>query len=405
MSLPRKDAVDSAPQPAGRGAVPHGFERAEFEARLGRAQVLMHRHAYDALLCTGPANIRYFTGFDTHFWESPTRPWFVIVPLAGEPIAVIPEVGGPVMAGTWLQNIRTWPAPRPEDDGTTLVASSLCGLPRRFGRIGAELGREMSLRMPVTQFVDLRSRAGSDFADGSPCLWEIRMVKTAAEIARIRRICGIAGEAYAALPERVETGNTERDACRRFRVDLLERGADAIPYIAGVSGPGGVPQIIGAPTDRRLEEGDLLFIDTGATCDGYFCDFDRNYAVGRPRSPAAQRAHELVWDATEAGIQAARPGATADDVWRSMASVLTAAGPAGNNVGRLGHGLGLQLTEPPSNMPGDRTVLQAGMVLTIEPGIEYEPGRMIVHEEDVVVTDGGCEVLTARAPRELWTIR
>ena len=365
----------------------------------------MGRQRFDALLCTTPANIRYFTGFDTLFWESPTRPWFIIVPLSGEPIAVIPEVGAPVMARTWVTDIRTWPAPRPQDDGTTLLAAALSGLPRRWGRIGTELGREMQLRMPVTQFLEVRSRVRLELADGSPCLWDIRMVKTDAEIDRIRRICRIAGEAYAALPERLGIGDTEREACRSLKVDLIERGADAVPYIAGVSGPGGVPQIIGAPGDRRLAEGDLLFIDTGSTCDGYFCDFDRNYAVGGPGSSAAKRAHEVVWEATEAGILAARPGATAEDVWRSMAAILAAAGPVGNNVGRLGHGLGLQLTEPPSNMPGDHTALQAGMVLTIEPGMEYAPGRMIVHEEDVVITTGGCELLTPRAPRELWTVR
>ncbi len=379
------------------------FVPAEFERRLERARAVMSRHRFDALLCTTPANIRYFTGFDTRFWESPTRPWFVIVPLADDPIAVIPEVGASVMARTWVREIRTWPAPRPDDDGTTLLAAALSGLTRRSGRIGAELGREMSLRMPVTQFLDLRSRVPAELADGSPCIWEIRMVKTEAEVERIRRICGIAGEAYAALPAGIRAGDSEREACRRLRADLVERGADAIPYIAGVSGPGGVPQIIGAPTGRRLEAGDVLFIDTGAVCDGYFCDFDRNYAVGELPA-AAVRAHETVWDATAAGIRAARPGATAEDVWRSMAGVLSAGGSIGNNVGRLGHGLGLQLTEPPSNMPGDRTVLQPGMVLTIEPGMEYAPGKMIVHEEDVVITSGGCELLTPRAPRDLWTI-
>jgi Xaa-Pro dipeptidase len=88
-----------------------------------------------------------------------------------------------------------------------------------------------------------------------------------------------------------------------------------------------------------------------------------------------------------------------------MAPALAAAGSIGHNVGRLGHGLGLQLTEPPSHMPGDATVLQPGMVLTIEPGMEYAPGRMIVHEEDIVVRPGGAEVLTPRAPRELWVVR
>ncbi|HLW49206.1 MAG TPA: Xaa-Pro peptidase family protein [bacterium] len=373
--------------------------------RLTRAQAVMRRHNCDALLCTTPANIRYFTGFDTQFWESPTRPWFVIVPLAGDPIAVIPEVGAPVMAATWVTDIRTWPAPCPEDDGTTLLAAALAGLPLRFGRVGAELGREMALRMPVTQFLELRTRVPAELADGSSCLWEIRMVKTGAEIERIRRICRIAGSAYEALPRRVEIGDTEREACRRLRADLIERGADAVPFVAAASGPGGVSQIIGAPGDRRLEDGDLLFVDTGATCDGYFCDFDRNYAVGDLRSSAAKRAHEAMWDATEAGIKAARPGATAEDVWRSMAAVVSAAGSIGNNVGRLGHGLGLQLTEPPSNMRGDGTVLRPGMVLTIEPGMEYAPGKMIVHEENVAITADGCDLLTPRAPRELWTIR
>lgn len=382
----------------------HAFETAEFERRLDRAREVMRRHRFDALLCTTPANIRYFTGFDTRFWESPTRPWFVVVPLAENPIAVVPEVGAPVMARTWVRDIRTWPAPRPEDDGTTLLATALAGLSRQFGRIGAELGREMALRMPVSQFLELRGGVSAELADGSPCIWEIRMVKTGAEVERIRRICGIAGQAYAALPGGVHAGHSERAACRRLRADLVERGADAIPYIAGASGPGGVSQIIGAPTDRRLADGDVLFIDTGATCDGYFCDFDRNYAVGTLPA-AAVRAHETVWDATEAGIRAARPGATAEDVWRTMAAVLSAGGSIGTNVGRLGHGLGLQLTEPPSHMPGDRTVLRAGMVLTIEPGMEYAPGKMIVHEEDVVITADGCELLTPRAPRELWTIR
>ncbi|HEV2439329.1 MAG TPA: Xaa-Pro peptidase family protein [bacterium] len=386
------------------GASARGFEAAEFGRRLVRAQAVMAQHKFDALLCTTPANIRYFTGFDTQFWESPTRPWFVVVPLGGDPVAVIPEVGASVMARTWVKDIRTWPAPRPDDDGMTLLAAALSGVPRRFGRLGAELGRETSLRMPVMQFLELRSRVPAELADGSPCIWEIRMVKTDAEIERIRRICRIAGGAYEALPGRIHVGDTERNACRRLRAGLVERGADAMPYVAGVSGPGGVPQIISAPGDRRLQEGDLLFIDTGSTYDGYFCDFDRNYAVGEVSS-AAKRAQQVVWDATEAGIKAARPGATAENLWRSMAGVLSAGGSRGNNVGRLGHGLGLQLTEPPSNMPGDRTVLRAGMVVTIEPGMEYAPGKMIVHEEDVVITSDGCELLTQRAPRELWTIR
>lgn len=382
----------------------HGFPPAEFEQRTERAQAIMRRAGFDALFVTTPPNVRYFTGFDSQFWESPTRPWFVVIPLDGRPIAVIPEVGAPEMAATWVKDIRTWPAPRPEDDGVSLLAATLADCKRRFGRIGAELGREMALRMPVAEFFALRERlAGMDIDDASPCLWEARMVKSEAEVARIRHICQLVSDTYEAVPTLVRAGDSEREAARKLRIDIARRGADATPFLPAISGPGGVAQIVCGPHDRAIGEGDILFVDTGSTYDGYFCDFDRNYAVGQV-GDAAKRAHEALWQATEAGIKAAVPGARTDDVFRAMAGIIEAAGSVGNNVGRLGHGLGLQLTEPPSNMPGDGTVIEAGMVLTIEPAMEYAPGRMIVHEENVVVRPDGPELLTRRAPRELPVI-
>ena len=87
-----------------------------------------------------------------------------------------------------------------------------------------------------------------------------------------------------------------------------------------------------------------------------------------------------------------------------MVSVMSDVGATGGNVGRLGHGLGLQLTEPPSNMPGEAVVLEPGMVMTIEPGMDYGNGKMLVHEENVVITEDGCRLLTTRAPREMWQL-
>ncbi len=379
-----------------------GFTPAEFEGRVARAQGIMAENDLDALLLTTPPNIRYITGFDSQFWESPTRPWFVVVPSEGNPIAVIPEIGAPQMSETWLDDVRHWPAPVPEDDGTSLLAETLSEVTQRHGRVGAELGREMSLRMPVIEFFALRDRLPRvDIVDGSPAIWRIRMTKTAAEIAHHRYICELVSDAFEALTAKLSVGMSEREACRILREDAGLRGADAIPFMPGVAGPGGQSQIVCGPSDRELAPGDVLFIDTGCTYDGYFCDFDRLYAIGEI-SDAAKRAHDAVWQASEAGIAAARPGATPEDLWRAMSKVLEDAGSLGNNVGRLGHGLGLQLTEPPSNMPGDATVIEAGMVLTIEPGMEFEPGRMLVHEENIVITEDGAEMLTKRAPREMW---
>lgn len=170
-----------------------------------------------------------------------------------------------------------------------------------------------------------------------------------------------------------------------------------------ISGPGGVAQIVCGPHDRLVQEGDVLFIDTGSTFDGYFCDFDRNYAIGKI-SDEAKRVHDALWLATEAGIAAAVPGARTDDVFRAMAKIIEEAGAIGNNVGRLGHGLGMQLTEPPSHRLGDGTEIVENMVLTIEPGMEYAPGKMIVHEENIAITKDGPRLLTKRAPREMPVI-
>ncbi len=381
-----------------------GFPRSEFEARVERARLLMAEAELDALFLASEQQLRYFTGFDSQFWASPTRPWFLVLPRAGSPVAVIPEIGAPGMAATWVEDIRTWPAPRPEDDGVSLLVQALGELPRRFGRIGAELGPEMVLRMPLVDFFRVRDAIGPlEFTDATPLLQRLRGVKSRAEIVKIRHVCQLVSAAFEALPGKLALGDTEWQACRAMRIEVLERGADGSPYVMGASGPGGYDNIIMGPGERALGNADILIIDTGTTFDGYFCDFDRNFAFGRP-SDAARRAYEVVYEATEAGIAAARPGATTSDLWRAMTAVLEAGGAAGNNVGRLGHGLGLQLTEWPSNRPGDETPLVPGMVLTIEPGMAFAAGRMMVHEENIVVTEDGCELLTRRAPPEMPVI-
>ena len=364
----------------------------------------MATHGFDALVVTTPPNFRYFSGFDSQFWESPTRPWFIVVPAEGEPVGVVPSIGASELSNTWIKKVHSWPAPVPEDDGVSLLAGVLSELQRRHGRIGMELGREHSLRMPVMDFYALKDKlSGIEIANGSPCLWEIRMVKTDGEVARIRHICGIVSDAYASVPDLVRIGDTEREACHKLRIDILQRGADAVPFLPGVSAPGGLSHIVCGPTDRVLQDGDVMFFDNGSTYDGYFSDFDRNYAVGQIPDET-RRTQDAVWRATEAGIEAAVVGATTDNVHAAMAKILEEAGSRGNNVGRMGHGLGLQLTEPPSHMPGDGTVIKAGMVLTIEPGMAYAPGKMIVHEENLVVTPDGPQLLTKRAPREMLQI-
>ncbi len=378
-----------------------GFPEAEFVDRLERAQRQMATAGLDALLLTTEAEVRYFSGFLTQFWQSPTRPWFLVVPSAGKPIAVIPEIGLACMARTWIDDIRTWPSPHPTDEGITLLAKALreCG-----SRIGLSMGRQTHLRMPLADFEALRQQLpGSEFSDASQIIGRLRGLKSPAEIAKIAHACACVSEAFDAAPRLFAKGMAIDQAFRAFKIECLSQGVDDVSYLVGGAGPGGYDDIISPPSERRLQAGDVLVLDTGCIFDGYFCDFDRNFAF-ETVDDETRRAYDALYRATEAGLAIARPGRTCADLFNAMQAVLEPAGALGNQVGRMGHGLGMQLTEGPSLTSFDETVLEPGMVLTLEPGMQFAPGRLMVHEENIVIRDGAPELLSRRAAAELPVI-
>lgn len=376
------------------------FPAAEYRARCARLQAQMDAQGLDALLLTAPADLFYVSGFLTRFWESPARPWFIIVPRMGDPVAVIPAIGAALMGRTWLADIRTWDAPDPRDDGVSLLADTLAQIVPPTGQIGLPMGAETHLRMPLGDYQILCARlAPRRFTDATACVQRVREVKSPAEIAKIRNACAIAGRAFAQVPDFAQAGQSLAAVFRDFQIALLAQGADWVSYVAGGAGPDGYGDVISPAGAQPLARGDVLMLDTGAVKDGYFCDFDRNFAIG-PASEAAKRGHHALWHATQDTLAALRPGLRACDAHALMTDALHAQGaqPAG---GRLGHGLGVTLTEWPSFTPLDQTPLRAGMVLTLEPACIIGAGRIMVHEENIVLTDQGAELLSPRAPEHL----
>jgi len=381
-----------------------GFPEAEFAARTRRAQARMEAAGLSGMLLTDEAELRYFSGFQTLFWQSPTRPWFLFVPPSGQPVAIIPEIGLPLMRTTWLQDIRCWSAPHPTDDGLSLLTELLAPLARQGARIGLMKGPESRLRMPLGDFERLcAALPGLQIGDASPILRALRMVKSAPEIEKIAHICAIAGRSFARVPALVDAGMPLEEVFRAFRREVLAQGADDIPYLVGGADQGGYADVISPPTRRPLRAGDVLMLDTGATWDGYFCDFDRNFAVRRA-DDAARRAHETLWRATEAGLAAARPGVRCCDLFQAMRDVIVKSGGGDGNVGRLGHGLGMQLTEWPSLAAFDETLIEENMVLTLEPSLGLGAGLMMVHEENIVIRATGPELLSPRTAPELPSV-
>ncbi|MEX0338975.1 MAG: M24 family metallopeptidase [Arenibacterium sp.] len=377
-----------------------GFETSEFRARLARAQNRMAKRDYGALFLTQEADIRYFTGFLTRFWESPTRPWFLVVPAAGDPIAVIPSIGLPLMQSCWISDIRTWRAPDYTDDGVGLLIDVLRES-ASAGRVAVPMELETHLRMPLGDWHRVQQESGLTFVSDAGLVKHLRAIKSEAEIAKIRAACAIADRSFARVPEIAAAGVPLEQVFRRFQMLGLEEGADWVAYLAGASGPDGYSDVISPATNAPIETGDVLMLDTGLVHDGYFCDFDRNFSIGPP-TDAVRRAHATLIQAVDLGAEAARAGQRAADVFHAMDKLLT--GGQGSDAGRLGHGLGMQLTEGLSLIPQDDTYLEPGMVVTLEPGIEVHPGRIMVHEEDIVIRDSGVEFLSSRAGAEIPVI-
>ncbi|ARE82057.1 putative dipeptidase PepE [Roseovarius mucosus] len=373
-----------------------GFAPAEFKARLRAAQAGMAEIGLGALLLTTEPEIRYFTGYLTRFWESPSRPWFLILPASGDPVAVIPTIGAALMGRTWVRDIRTWAAPDPEDDGVSLLAETLREI---GGPVGVPSGPESHLRMPLAEFERVKRASGLVFRDEAGIVAGLRAIKSEAEIVKIAHICDIAGRAFDRVGEIAEPGVPLSAVFRDFQRLLLEKGADWVSYIAGGAGPMGYADVISPAGETHLAAGDVLMLDTGAVWDGYFCDYDRNFAIGHATAEQSA-AHARLIEATEAGEEAARAGATAFDVWQAMARITG----ADERSGRLGHGLGMQLTEGLSLTAKDHTVLRPGMVITLEPGVEVAPGMIMVHEENIVIRYGRAQRLSRFAPPNLPVI-
>ena len=370
-----------------------GFAEAEFRDRTRRAQERMQRHGLSALLLTTEPEVRYYTGFLTRFWESPTRPWFVVLPANGPPIAVIPAIGAHLMSQCWITDIRTWNAPDYRDDGISLLCDTILEVTEPHACIGLADGRESHARMPLESLETLRAGITDRKLVGDAGITAaLRRTKSEAEITKISQAVQIAGRAFARVDEIASPGTPLSAVFRKFQMLCLDEGADWVPYLAGAAAQGGYSDVISPATDVPLAPGDVLMLDTGLVWDGYFCDFNRNFSIGAPSS-SVEEAHARLIEATHAAFDIARPGRTFAELHEVMDAILG----LGGESGRLGHGVGMELTEGPSILPQDTTVLEPGMVLTLEPYIRTREARIMVHEENVVIRDHGPEFLTTPA--------
>jgi Xaa-Pro aminopeptidase len=344
---------------------------------LTRRDVLTRRCAeldVDALLITKLANVRYLTGF------------------TGSSAAALV---GPVES-VFFTDGRYGEQSRHEVPDLTRVASmeNLAGpIQEHARRLG--IGRLGFERHAVT--VAQRERwqevfEGVELTGVGEEVERLRWAKDADELALLRSAQEATDGAFEDILDQLVVGITERRAAAQLELAMARHGSDGLSFDPIVAFGDQAAEPHQRPCHRALTEGDVIKMDFGALVGGYHTDMTRTVAFGEPASEL-RKVHDVVAAAQQAGIDALRPGAVADDVDAAARSVIDGAGYGDRFTHGLGHGVGLEIHEGPSLRRGGEDVLPVGAVVTIEPGI-YLPGMGGVRIEDAVaVTEDGPSVL------------
>jgi Xaa-Pro aminopeptidase len=348
----------------------------------------------DALVVADGYNRRYLTG-------CPDGAALVVTP--SQAVMVVPFTEAEAAAACAAASPGAFWSVRPvEPAAAGGVAETLAGVLRAFGarRVAYE-GHAVTV---ATLAAWQRQAEGVAFFDAGQVVEPLRAVKDGGELAAMRRAAALMDAAFADLLPQVRAGVSERELALALEYDLRRRGAEgvAFPFIVA-SGPNGAYPHARAG-ERILQPGDLVTFDVGARVAGYCSDMTRTVAVGEP-GRRAREVYAAVSAALDAALAAVRAGAACRDVDAAARSVLAGAGLDEAFGHGLGHGVGLAVHEAPrlSRHTPEGERLLPGMVITIEPGV-YLPGWGGVRiEEEVVVGEGGYELLT-RSPRQLLVL-
>lgn len=362
-------------------------------SRIVRLQQQMEQKGLDCLALVPGANLLYLTGLSFHLSE---RPLVALFPVDASPVMIIPALEEPKVASL-SGAIRTYPYT--DEEGPAVAFQQACAaLELAQARIGVE---ELRMRVMEARLLE-RYAPDCQLVPADDVMETLRVIKDAGEVAQMRRAVAVVEAALRAILTQIRPGMTEREVAGLLMVEILRGGSEGTPFEPiVVAGPNAaLPHA--TPTDRPIRRGESVVIDCGAIVGGYASDITRTVALGGLPEEMV-RVYEVVRRANEAGRTSVRPGRAAQDVDRAARAVIREAGYGDFFIHRTGHGLGLEVHEPPYIVEGNRRPLQAGMTFTVEPGV-YLPGLGGVRiEDDVLVTPEGSETLTT-FPRALMVL-
>jgi Xaa-Pro aminopeptidase len=232
---------------------------------------------------------------------------------------------------------------------------------------------------------------GIDFIDITASLEQARRIKSPHEIAQLRRAVEITEAGVRAVREAIRPGLSEVELAALAEYTMKAAGATVLAFPTLVlSGPERVVPV-GMPTGRRVQEGDVVMLDLGATWNGYQADLSRTLVIGRA-TQEQERAYQVVMDAWQRAVDNTRPGVRCDRLQKVAAQVVAEAGYT--LAHRIGHGVGLATSLEWPNLQNEEEPLAPGMTLCIEPAICLPGIGTLKVEDDLVVTEDGSELLS-----------
>ncbi len=365
------------------------------KSRLAKLTASLRTSDLDAVILNPGPTLKYLSGLNFHLME---RPVVLFVAADKDPVLVLPELELPkvdlfpykVKAFPYGENPSEW------NDAFRKAAQTL----RLDGRrIGVE-----PRQLRLLEFRHVKAGAPeAEYPDATDVLSELRLKKDKAEVAAMRRAVKIAQAALEAVIPQIKIGMTEHELASELVMQLLKHGSESeMPFAPIVSAGPNSANPHASPTDRKLQAGDLLVVDWGATYEGYISDLTRTFAVGEV-DEEYKKIHAIVQESNAAGQAAARPGVPCADVDQAARKVIEKAGYGKYFPHRTGHGIGMEGHETPYIRGDNMQILEPGMAFTVEPGI-YLTGRNGVRIEDnMVITKDGAESLSDM-PREIRVV-
>ena len=394
----------------------HDFSREEYQLRMGRARQEMARENLDALVVTSGAVGQWFTSFrEPHEWHDrcPSRSaWYILTP-SGDYLYMTPTAHGEhfntTRRSTWVTHIRAivercvWP--RYEIWDIAQMPHVFAELGLEHGRLGFELGDCMTLGLSVNDFLRLRDlMPAAQLVDGSPAIRRLMSIHTPEEIERTRRACQAGIWIHNQVPTILRPGLTEREFVARLAEVFRAHYGEGYSYRPegawDVRNPrAGDSNIFHAAlTDRTFKVGDLVGrAESGVSYRGYGGDVDRLWYIGQPPDIVRHWYH-TTWECNRAMAEVIRPGALCSELYAECARIERKNAFPERKVGRCGHGL--RNTGGLSVHPDNHTLLEPGMIISVEAMFGHEYGWYDL-EDQYLVTETGHEILNPPAPEEM----